>query len=131
MQADKVFEALASSQRRQILAYLSKTEMTTSDLAARFEMTTPSMSRHLSVLENAGLVTSKRNGQKVFYQLVPNNLVNTLTGYALEICPVAGPLKRESRALAKRRCRVASRNFVTGCLIKHVTRFASGWRPQQ
>src|ERR1700678_3073550 len=88
MQADKVFEALASSQRRQILAYLSKTEMTTSDLAARFEMTTPSMSRHLSVLENAGLVTSKRNGQKVFYQLVPNNLVNTLTGYALEICPV-------------------------------------------
>jgi DNA-binding transcriptional ArsR family regulator len=63
MQADKVFEALASSQRRQILAYLSKTEMTTSDLAARFEMTTPSMSRHLSVLENAGLVTSKRNGQ--------------------------------------------------------------------
>ena len=59
MQADKVFEALASSQRRQILAYLSKTEMTTSDLAARFEMTTPSMSRHLSVLENAGLVTSK------------------------------------------------------------------------
>ena len=33
MQADKVFEALASSQRRQILAYLSKTEMTTLDLA--------------------------------------------------------------------------------------------------
>ena len=92
MQADKVFEALASGQRRQILAYLSKTEMTTSDLAARFEMTTPSMSRHLSVLENAGLVTSQRKGQKVFYQLVPNNLVNTLTGYALEICPVAGPL---------------------------------------
>ena len=103
MQADKVFEALASNQRRQILAYLSKTEMTTSDLAVRFGMTTPSMSRHLSVLENAGLVTSKRSGQKVFYQLVPNNLVNTLTSYALEICPVAGPLKRESRALAKRR----------------------------
>ena len=103
MQADKVFEALASSQRRHILAYLSKTEMTTSDLAGRFAMTTPSMSRHLSVLENAGLVTSKRNGQKVFYQLVPNNLVNTLIGYALEICPVAGPLRRESRALAKRR----------------------------
>ena len=103
MQADKIFEALASGLRRQILAYLSKTEMTTSDLAARFEMTTPSMSRHLSVLENAGLVTSKRNGQKVFYRLTPDSLVNTLTGYAFEICPVAGPLKRESRALAKRR----------------------------
>ncbi len=103
MQADKIFEALASGLRRQILAYLSKTEMTTSDLALRFEMTTPSMSRHLSVLENAGLVTSKRSGQKVFYRLTPDSLVNTLTGYAFEICPVAGPLKRESRALAKRR----------------------------
>jgi len=64
-------------------------------------MTPPSMSRHLSVLENAGLVTSKRLGQRVIYQLKPDSLVNTLTGFALEICPVGGPLKRESRALAK------------------------------
>jgi ArsR family transcriptional regulator, arsenate/arsenite/antimonite-responsive transcriptional repressor len=61
------------------------------------------MSRHLSVLENAGLVAATRRGQKVFYQLTPNNLVNTLTSYALEVCPVGGPLKRESRAMAKRR----------------------------
>jgi len=103
MQADKIFEALASGPRRQILAYLSKAQLTTSVLAARFEMTAPSMSRHLSVLENAGLVTSQRHGQRVLYQLNSDNLVNTLTGFALEICPVAGPLKRESRALAKRR----------------------------
>ena len=103
MQADKIFEALASGQRRQILAYLSKAELTTSDLAQRFQMTAPSMSRHLSVLQNAGLVTSERRGSKVYYQLKSDSLVNTLTGYALEICPMAGPLKRESRALAKRR----------------------------
>lgn len=103
MQVDKIFEALASGPRRQILAYLSKTELTTSELASRLEMTAPSMSRHLSVLENAGLVTSKRHGQRVLYQLNPDSLVNTLTGFAFEICPVAGPLKRESRALAKRR----------------------------
>jgi ArsR family transcriptional regulator len=103
MQADKIFEALASTQRRKILAYLSKTQLTTSELAQRFAMTAPSMSRHLSVLENAGLVTSSRHGQRVLYQLNSANLVNTLTGFALEICPVAGPLKRESRALAKRR----------------------------
>jgi ArsR family transcriptional regulator, arsenate/arsenite/antimonite-responsive transcriptional repressor len=103
MQADKVFEALASAQRRKIIAYLSKSQLTTSDLAERFEMTAPSMSRHLSVLENAGLVTSERRGQRVLYQLNSDNLVNTLTGFALEICPVAGPLKRESRAMAKRR----------------------------
>jgi ArsR family transcriptional regulator len=103
MQADKIFEALASGSRRQILAYLSKAELSTSELAARFKITAPSMSRHLSVLENAGLVTSKRRGQMVLYRLNPDSLVNTLTGFALEICPVAGPLKRESRALAKRK----------------------------
>jgi ArsR family transcriptional regulator len=103
MQADKIFEALASGQRRQILAYLSKVELTTSDLATKFGMTAPSMSRHLSVLENAGLVTSKRQGQRVLYHLNPDSLVNTLTGFALEICPVAGPLKRQSRAIAKRK----------------------------
>ncbi len=103
MQADKIFAALASAQRRKMLAYLSKAPLTTSELAQRFSMTAPSMSRHLSVLENAGLVTSSRQGQRVLYQLKSDNLVNTLTGFAFEICPVAGRLKRESRALAKRR----------------------------
>lgn len=103
MQADKIFDALASSQRRQILSYLSKTELTNSELAERFNMTAPSMSRHLTVLENAGLVTSQRAGQRVLYRLTPYSLVNTLTGFAFEICPVAGPLKRESRARAKRK----------------------------
>jgi DNA-binding transcriptional ArsR family regulator len=103
MQTDKIFEALGSSARRRILAFLSKTELTNSELAERFAMSPPSMSRHLSVLENAGLVTSRRAGQRVLYKLAPDNLVNTLTGYAFEICPVAGPLKRESRRLAKRK----------------------------
>jgi DNA-binding transcriptional ArsR family regulator len=103
MKADKIFEALASGPRRQILAYLSKTELTNSELAERFKMTAPSMSRHLSVLENAGLVSSQRAGQRVLYKLTPDSLVNTLTGFAFEICPVAGPLKRESRVRAKRK----------------------------
>jgi DNA-binding transcriptional ArsR family regulator len=64
-------------------------------------MSAPAISRHLSVLENAGLVSSERNGQFVYYKLNRENLVNTLTGYAFEICPIGGPLKRESPALAK------------------------------
>jgi DNA-binding transcriptional ArsR family regulator len=103
MQADKIFDALASRPRREILAYLSKSELTTAELAERFNMTAPSISRHLSVLENAGLVSSERQGQRVLYRLTPDSLVNTLTGFAFEICPVAGPLKRESRALSKKR----------------------------
>lgn len=103
MRLDKVFEALASRPRREILAYLSAQELTTTDLVAKFAMSAPALSRHLSVLENAGLVKSDRRGQYVFYSLVGENLVNTLTGFAFEICPVGGPLKREARALRKKR----------------------------
>lgn len=103
MTLDRIFDALASRPRREILAFLSKQEFTTTELAERFSMSTPAISRHLSVLENAGLVKSERRGQRVLYSLVPDNLVNTLTGFAFEVCPVAGPLKRESRALARRR----------------------------
>ena len=100
---DKVFEALASTPRRQILAYLSEAELSTRELAERFAMSAPAISRHLSVLENAGLVSCERRGQFVLYKLVRDNLFNSLTGYALEMCPVGRPLKRESRAIAKRR----------------------------
>jgi DNA-binding transcriptional ArsR family regulator len=103
MSLDKVFEALASSPRRQILAYLSEVELSTSQLAERFAMSTPAVSRHLSILENAGLVSSERQGQFVMYRLNRDTLVNNLTGFAFELCPVGRPLKKESRALAQRR----------------------------
>lgn len=103
MQLDKIFEALASAPRRKILAYLSEAELTTSDLAARFSMSAPAISRHLSVLENAGLVTSERQGQRVLYRVNRDNLVNTLSGFAFEICPVGRPLKKESKAIAKKK----------------------------
>ncbi|MQA41100.1 MULTISPECIES: metalloregulator ArsR/SmtB family transcription factor [Telluria group] len=103
MELDRVFEALASKPRRQILAYLSELELSTSELATRFEMSTPAISRHLSILENAGLVTSERKGQFVLYKLNAESLASTLTGYALEVCPVGGKLKRESRALSKKK----------------------------
>lgn len=100
---DKIFEALASGPRRQILAYLAETELTTSQLAERFGMSAPAISRHLSVLENAGLVISERSGQFVHYRLNADSLANTLTGYALELCPVGRPLKKESRAMAAKK----------------------------
>ena len=99
----KIFEALASAPRRQILAYLTEAELSTSELAERFSMTAPAISRHLSVLEQADLVTSERKGQFVLYKLNTDNLVNSLTGYAFELCPVGRPLKKESRAMAKGR----------------------------
>ncbi len=66
-------------------------------------MSAPAISRHLSVLDAAGLVTSERRGQFIVYKLDKDSLVNTLTGFAFEICPSAGPLKRESRKLATKK----------------------------
>jgi ArsR family transcriptional regulator len=101
MKMDAVFEALASTQRRKILAYLSETSLTAGEIADRFDMTKPAMSRHLKVLENAGLVVGERAGQFVHYRLADQNMLNTLHGYLATFCPVGGPLKRESAALAK------------------------------
>lgn len=94
----RVFEALASVPRRKILAYLAHAELSAGEIAARFDMSKPSISQHLSILEAAGLVSSEKRGQYVFYRLVPDNLTNTLNGFVQEVCPVARPLKRESAA---------------------------------
>lgn len=102
----RVFEALASAPRRRILAYLAHTSLTAGEIAARFNMSKPSISQHLSVLENAGLIAKERRGQFIHYSLIANNLANTLTGFAQEVCPVGRPLKRESKALADQKAGV-------------------------
>ena len=99
----KVFEALASTPRRKILAYLAHAELSAGEIASRFNISKPAVSQHLAVLENAGLVTSEKRGQYVYYRLVPDNLTNTLNGYVQEVCPVSRPLKAESAKIAQHR----------------------------
>ena len=64
-----VFKAIADPTRREILHLLRKEEMTAGDVAARFDMTKPTMSHHFSVLKDAGLITSRREGQTIWYAL--------------------------------------------------------------
>ena len=91
---DRIFDALASVPRRRIIAFLSQTALSTADLAERFAISRPAMSRHLSVLERAGLVTGARQGQRVLYRLNRDTLLNALAHFASE---VDGPLRREPR----------------------------------
>ena len=102
----RVFEALSSSVRRKILAYLAHTELSAGEIAGRFSMSKPSISQHLSVLESAGLIVGEKRGQFVFYRQVEDSLLNTLNGFVQEACPVGRPLRRESAALAEERRRV-------------------------
>ncbi len=100
LRVNEVFEALASQPRRKILAYLSAADLTAGEIAARFSMSKPAISKHLQILENAGLVASTREGQFIRYALVQESLTNTLNSYVQEVCPVSRPLKRESQKLA-------------------------------
>jgi DNA-binding transcriptional ArsR family regulator len=57
------FAALADPTRRAILARLASGETSVTELAAPFEMTTPAITKHLKVLERAGLITRSRQAQ--------------------------------------------------------------------
>jgi DNA-binding transcriptional ArsR family regulator len=59
----KTFAALADPTRRAILARLASGEASVSELAEPFDMTMPAVSKHLKVLENAGLVARGKNAQ--------------------------------------------------------------------
>jgi DNA-binding transcriptional ArsR family regulator len=61
---DATFSALADPTRRAILARLRRGEATVLDLAAPFEMSLPAVSKHLKVLERAGLITRGRDAQR-------------------------------------------------------------------
>lgn len=66
MQTDSLsikFAALADPTRRAILARLCEGEATVGDLAAPFDMSLPAVSKHLKVLENAGLISRSREAQ--------------------------------------------------------------------
>ena len=91
MNLDRIFDALSSPARRAVLGTLAQAEATTRDLARRFAVSAPAMSRHLSVLENAGLVASRREGQRVLYSLVRDTLVDALGVFTDALKPAAAP----------------------------------------
>ena len=99
----RIFEALSSTVRRKILAYLAHADLTAGEIAARFDISKPAVSQHLSILEAAGLVKGDKRGQFVHYSLVRESLVNTLNDYVQEVCPVSNPLKTESAKIARAR----------------------------
>lgn len=105
MTVDKIFEALSSAPRRRILAYLSKTDMTAGEIVERFAemMSQPAISKHLSILENAGLVWREKLGQNVHYGLKEDALAGTLAHFLAEVCPRTRPFRKDSAVAAQRK----------------------------
>ena len=100
---EKIFQALSSATRRQILAYLSKTSLNAGEISKRFDMSKPTISKHLDILENASLIKSEKKGQFIHYSLARENLVTSMYDFLADFCPVSRPLKKESKKLAAKR----------------------------
>ena len=64
-----VFKALGDPTRRKILELLQKESLSAGEIADYFQITKPSISHHLSILKNSGLIVDERKGQNIIYSL--------------------------------------------------------------
>lgn len=80
---DTTFQALADPTRRAILARLAKGEASVMELAEPFAMSQPAISKHLKVLENAGLISRSRDAQRRPCKLEAKPLAEA-TGWLIE-----------------------------------------------
>jgi ArsR family transcriptional regulator len=67
--SNRIFRALADETRRDILRLLRDGPLTSGDIATRFSSSWPTVSRHLALLRDAGLVVTERRGQEIRYEL--------------------------------------------------------------
>ena len=77
-QMTKVFKALSDSTRQQILRLLEGNQRSVGEIVGNFELSQPTISRHLSVLKEADLVIDQRQGQNVIYRLNDEALASSM-----------------------------------------------------
>jgi ArsR family transcriptional regulator len=66
---NQLFKALNDPTRREILEMLGKKDLSAGEIADKFNMSKPSISHHLDLLRQAGLVESVKQGQFIYYSL--------------------------------------------------------------
>jgi len=76
----KVFKALGDPKRLSILMLLNHQEMCVCEVMAALDMTQPTASHHLSILEEAGLLRDRREGRWIFYSLSDPSVISLLEG---------------------------------------------------
>ena len=79
-----VFKALNDPARREILKMLQKQDLTAGEIAAKFDMTAPSVSHHLDKLKRAGLVTTIKQGQFIHYS-INTTIIDDILQYILTL----------------------------------------------
>ncbi len=76
-----VFKALGDPTRREILKLLSLRDMTAGEIADKFPISKPALTKHLDILREAELVTSEKKGQYVIYSINVTVLQEALGGF--------------------------------------------------
>jgi DNA-binding transcriptional ArsR family regulator len=90
-----IFRALADSTRRQILAELRSGELAAGEIAGKFPISGPSVSRHLGVLKSAGLIRERRDANRIFYSLVEERLALCVGRFLSAVCPEEALSRRQ------------------------------------
>ena len=85
--ASDIFAALAHPTRRQILQDLKDGELAAGEIASRFNNSGPTISRHLSVLRQAGLIEERRDANRILYSLVSDRLALSVGDFLSTVCP--------------------------------------------
>jgi DNA-binding transcriptional ArsR family regulator len=83
----RIFRALADPTRRQILQELKESELAAGEIAAIFPISGPSISRHLSILKAADLISERREGNRILYRLEPDKLAGAVGDFLSTVCP--------------------------------------------
>ena len=99
--ANAVFRALADPTRRQILSMLRDGPRTSGEIASRFDSSWPTISRHLAILSEGGLVAARRRGQEIHYELNTSVFADLLQHLMDWITPVARRRVSRSRTVAR------------------------------
>lgn len=77
----KVFKALSDKTRREILKLLNDKDMNAGEIAKHFDMSKPSISKHLDVLREAELISSEKKGQFIIYSINTTVIQEVLGGF--------------------------------------------------
>src|SRR3989442_15041798 len=95
------FRALADQTRREILSLLHSGPRTSGEIASQFDSSWPTISRHLAVLRDAGLVLAERQGQEIYYEL-NTSVFQDLVQYLMDRGnPAVGGRRRNLRRVTK------------------------------
>ena len=97
-----VFRALADSTRRQILEELRSGERSAGEIAGRFPISGPSVSRHLGVLKAAGLIRERRVANRIIYSLVEDRLALCVSRFLSTVCPEQFVFRQQARTNRKK-----------------------------